>query len=50
MDKKLNIGIRYRLFFAFLITACCVIASMFVVTKVSFDRGVFRYVNRIEKE
>ena len=44
------VGIRYRLFFAFLATACCVVISMFIVTRVSFERGVFRYVNRVEKE
>lgn len=50
MNKKLKIGIRYRLFFAFLTTACCVIISMFFVTRLSFERGVFRYVNQVEKE
>jgi two-component system sensor histidine kinase BaeS len=50
MKKQRTIGIRYRLFFAFLIAACCVVISMFVVTQVSFDRGIFRYVNVIEKE
>ena len=49
MKTKLKIGIRYRLFFAFLATACCVIVSMFFITRLSFERGVFRYVNRIEK-
>lgn len=50
MNKKMKIGIRYRLFFAFLTTACCVIISMFIVTRESFERGVFRYVNQVEKE
>lgn len=49
MRTKPNIGIRYRLFFAFLATACCVVVSMFIVVRLSFERGVFRYVNRIEK-
>lgn len=50
MKKKLTIGIRYRLFFAFLAAACCVIVSMFVITRMSFERGAFRYVHSVEKE
>jgi len=50
MKKKFAVGIRYRLFLAFLVAACCVIVSMFVVTKMSFERGVFRYVHEVEKE
>lgn len=50
MKKKLIIGIRYRLFFAFLAAACCVVVSMFILTRVMFERGVFRYVNLVEKE
>ena len=50
MKRKLTIGIRYRLFFAFLATACCVIVSMFVITRMSFERGAFRYVHQVEKE
>jgi two-component system sensor histidine kinase BaeS len=50
MKTKLIIGIRYRLFFAFLAAACCVVVSMFIVTRVSFERGVFRYVNLVAKE
>lgn len=50
MTRKLRLGIRYRLFFAFLVTACCVIISMFVVTRISFERGAFRYVHGVEKE
>ncbi len=48
--KPLTLGIRYRLFLAFLAAACCVVISMFVVTRVSFERGMFRYVNLVEKE
>lgn len=50
MISTLRLGIRYRLFFAFLVTACCVIISMFVVTRISFERGAFRYVHGVEKE
>jgi len=50
MKKKLTIGIRYRLFLAFLAAACGVIVSMFVVTRMSFERGAFRYVHAVEKE
>lgn len=50
MKKKWTIGIRTRLFLAFLVTACCVIVSMFVVTRMSFERGAFRYVHEVEKE
>lgn len=50
MNNKWALGIRYRLFLAFLAAACCVIVSMFVVTRISFERGAFRYVNEVEKE
>jgi len=50
MSRRIRIGIRYRLFLAFLVATCCVVVSMFVVTRVSFERGVFRYVNHVEKE
>jgi two-component system sensor histidine kinase BaeS len=50
MKTPLTLGIRYRLFFAFLAAACCVIVSMFVVTRISFERGAFRYVHLVEKE
>lgn len=50
MPLKLRLGIRYRLFFAFLVTACCVIVSMFVITRISFERGAFRYLHGVEKE
>ncbi|MBM9537129.1 ATP-binding protein [Desulfobulbus alkaliphilus] len=50
MDRKIKIGIRYRLFMAFLIATICVVVSMFVVTRMSFERGVFRYVNHVERE
>lgn len=50
MSHTLRLGIRYRLFFAFLVTACCAIISMFVVTRISFERGAFRYIHGVEKE
>lgn len=50
MDKKRILGIRYRLFFAFLAATCCVVITMFMVTRMSFERGVFRYVNQLEKK
>ena len=50
MQKKYTLGIRYRLFFAFFAATCCVVVSMFMVTKLSFERGVFRYVNQLEKK
>lgn len=50
MRFSLCLGIRYRLFFAFLAATCCVIVSMFVITRMSFERGAFRYVQGVEKE
>lgn len=50
MKRPFTLGIRYRLFLAFLAAACCVIASMFIVTRMSFERGAFRYIHAVEKE
>jgi two-component system sensor histidine kinase BaeS len=50
MKKKYTLGIRYRLFLAFLAATCCVIVSMFVITRMSFEHGAFRYVREVEKE
>ncbi|MDD2465946.1 MAG: ATP-binding protein [Desulfobulbus sp.] len=50
MRFSLHLGIRYRLFFAFFAAICCVIISMFVITRVSFERGAFRYIHAVEKE
>ena len=50
MQKKYTLGIRYRLFFAFLAATCCVVVSMFIITRLSFERGVFRYVNQLEQK
>lgn len=50
MRPPLTIGIRYRLFLAFLAATCCVVVSMFLVTRFSFERGTLRYVKLVEKE
>nr|WP_321467319.1 ATP-binding protein [uncultured Desulfobulbus sp.] len=50
MRLSLRLGIRYRLFIAFFAATCCVIISMFVITRISFERGAFRYIKGIEKE
>ncbi|MGD9947879.1 MAG: ATP-binding protein [Desulfobulbus sp.] len=50
MRFSLRLGIRYRLFFAFFAATCCVIISMFVITRMSFERGAFRYIQGVEKE
>jgi len=50
MKKKFAVGIRYRLFLAFLVAACSVIVSMYVVTRISFERGAFRYIHEVEKD
>ena len=50
MRRPLTLGIRYRLFLAFLAATCCVVVSMFLVTRFSFERGTLRYVKLIEKE
>jgi len=50
MRFSLRLGIRYRLFIAFFAATCCVIISMFLITRISFERGAFRYVQGVEKE
>ncbi|WP_448872648.1 ATP-binding protein [Desulfobulbus propionicus] len=50
MRYPLRLGIRYRLFCAFFAATCCVIISMFVITRISFERGAYRYVHGVEKE
>ncbi|MGE4559236.1 MAG: ATP-binding protein [Desulfobulbus sp.] len=50
MGFSLRLGIRYRLFFAFFAATCCVIISMFLITRISFERGAFRYIQGVEKE
>ena len=50
MRYSLRLGIRYRLFIAFFAATCCVILSMVLITRISFERGAFRYVHGVEKE
>lgn len=50
MKRKITISIQYRLFLAFLVATCSVLVCMFLVSKLSLDRGFLRYVNMIEKE
>ena len=50
MKQRIRIGIRYRLFIAFLAAACCLVIGMFLTTWVSFERGVLRLVHQEEKE
>ena len=50
MRFSLPLGIRYRLFIAFFAATCCVIFSMFFITRISFERGAFRYIQGMEKE
>ena len=50
MKQRIRIGIRYRLFIAFLTAACCLVIGMFLTTWVSFERGVLRLVHQEEKE
>ncbi len=50
MRCPLRLGIRYRLFMAFFAATCCVILSMFLITRISFERGAFRYVHAVEQE
>ncbi len=46
----MKISIKYRLFLAFLVATLTLVASMFLVTKVSFDRGFLRYINNVEQQ
>ncbi|MDP3479478.1 MAG: HAMP domain-containing protein, partial [Desulfoprunum sp.] len=50
MKRTLKISIQYRLFLAFLVATCSVLICMFLVTRLSLDRGFLRYVNMMEKE
>lgn len=50
MKKKMTIGIRYRVLLVFLAANILVVASMFVATRLSFERGLARYVFDVEKE
>jgi two-component system sensor histidine kinase BaeS len=46
----MKISIKYRLFLAFLIATCTLVGCMFLVMKISFDRGFLRYINNIEQD
>ncbi|APG27527.1 hypothetical protein A7E78_06540 [Syntrophotalea acetylenivorans] len=46
----MKISIKYRLFLAFLVATLTLVASMFLVTKLSFDRGFLRYINNVEQQ
>ena len=46
----MKISIKYRLFLAFLVATLTLVASMFMVTKLSFDRGFLRYINNVEQQ
>lgn len=43
-------SMRFRLFLAFLLATSTVVICMFVVTKLSFERSLLRYVSSIEQE
>ncbi|MEZ4598583.1 MAG: ATP-binding protein [Syntrophotaleaceae bacterium] len=45
----MKISITQRLFLAFLLATCTLVAVMFFVMKISFDRGFLRYINNIEQ-
>lgn len=44
------LSIRNRLFLAFLLATCSVVASMYFIMKASFDRSLLRYVDTVEGE
>ncbi|ABA87621.1 sensor histidine kinase [Syntrophotalea carbinolica DSM 2380] len=46
----MKLSIKHRLFLAFLAAAGLVVASMFFITKFSFERSLLRYVNTTEQE
>ncbi len=46
----MTLRIKHRLFLAFFAATVLVVASMFVITKFSFERSLLRYVNTIEQE
>ncbi len=45
----MKISIKYRLFLAFLLATCTLVGCMFLVMKISFDRGFLRYINNLEQ-
>jgi two-component system sensor histidine kinase BaeS len=48
-EREMKISITYRLFLAFLLATCTLVACMFIIMKISFDRGFLRYINNIEQ-
>ena len=46
----MKISIKYRLLLAFLLATCTLVGCMFLVMKISFDRGFLRYINNIEQD
>ena len=50
MHKNLLFGIRTRFFLAFLISCGALVLVMFVVFRLTFDRGLSRYVQLTEKQ
>lgn len=46
----MKLRIKHRLFLSFFAATVLVVASMFVITKFSFDRSLLRYVNTTEQE
>jgi two-component system sensor histidine kinase BaeS len=47
--NPMKISIKYRLFLAFLLATCTLVGCMFLIMKISFDRGFLRYINNIEQ-
>ncbi len=45
----MKISIKYRLFLAFLLATCTLVGCMFLVMKISFDRGFLRHINNLEQ-
>lgn len=45
----MKISIKYRLFLAFLLATCTLVGCMFLVMKISFDRGFLRYIDNLEQ-
>lgn len=45
----MKISIKYRLFLAFLLATGTLVACMFLIMQISFDRGFLRYINNLEQ-
>jgi two-component system sensor histidine kinase BaeS len=48
-ENPMKLGIKYRLFLAFLLATCTLVACMFLIMKMSFDRGFLNYINNLEQ-